>query len=407
MKNIAIIGGGAAGFFAAITAKKQNKNNEVFIFERSKRVLAKVAITGGGRCNVTNSFNEISSLTMAYPRGNKLLKRLFNIFDYTSCYQWFEDHGVKLITQADNCVFPQSQDAQSIVQCLVNEAHKLDVKVITDHWLGNIEAQENGTICLHFKDKGKRYFDAVAITTGGSPRIEPLQYLTKCGHKIEQPVPSLFTFNINNKNLKELMGTVITNVSLHIPGSKINSSGALLITHWGISGPATLKLSSYAARMAKEQNYKIPIAINWTNGFSIAEVEKLLKDAIQSNPQKQISSIRFLDITNRVWTFLLSRADIDCQKKCNELSKKMMNKLIETLTNDIYTTNGKGAFKEEFVTCGGVSLKSINNNTLESKHVPNLYFAGEVLDIDAITGGFNLQAAWTTGYIVGLNIGTR
>ncbi|MGP1590841.1 MAG: NAD(P)/FAD-dependent oxidoreductase [Prevotella sp.] len=404
MKNIAIIGGGAAGFFAAITAKKQNKNNEVFIFERSKRVLAKVAITGGGRCNVTNSFNEISSLTMAYPRGNKLLKRLFNIFDYTTCYQWFEEHGVKLITQADNCVFPQSQDAQSIVQCLVNEAHKLGVKVITDHWLENIEAQENGTICLHFKDKGKRCFDAVAITTGGSPRIEPLQYLAKCGHKIEQPVPSLFTFNINNKNLKELMGTVITNVSLHIPGSKINSSGALLITHWGISGPATLKLSSYAARIAKEQNYKIPIAINWTNGFSIAEVEKLLKEAIQSTPQKQISSIRFLDITNRVWTFLLSRADIDCQKKCCDLSKKMMNKLIETLTNDIYTTNGKGAFKEEFVTCGGVSLKSINNNTLESKHVPNLYFAGEVLDIDAITGGFNLQAAWTTGYVVGLNI---
>jgi len=201
------------------------------------------------------------------------------------------------------------------------------------------------------------------------------------------------------------MGTVIPNASLHIPGSKINSSGALLITHWGISGPATLKLSSYAARIAKEQNYKIPIAINWANGFSITEVEKLLKDTIQNNPQKQISSIRFLDITNRVWTFLLSRADIDCQKKCNELSKKMINKLIETLTNDIYTTNGKGAFKEEFVTCGGVSLKSINSNTLESKHVPNLYFAGEVLDIDAITGGFNLQAAWTTGYVVGLNIG--
>ena len=205
MKNIAIIGGGAAGFFAAITAKKQNKNNEVLIFERSKRVLAKVAITGGGRCNVTNSFNEISSLTTAYPRGHKLLKRLFNIFDYTSCYQWFEEHGVKLITQEDNCVFPQSQDAQSIVQCLVNEAHKLGVKVITDHWLENIEAQENGTICLHFKDKGKRCFDAVAITTGGSPRIEPLQYLAKCGHKIEQPVPSLFTFNINNNSLKSLM----------------------------------------------------------------------------------------------------------------------------------------------------------------------------------------------------------
>ena len=356
MKNIAIIGGGAAGFFAAITAKKQNKNNEVFIFERSKKVLAKVAITGGGRCNVTNSFNEISSLTTAYPRGHKLLKRLFNIFDYTSCYQWFEEHGVKLITQEDNCVFPQSQDAQSIVQCLVNEAHKLGGKVIIDHWLENIEAQENGTICLHFKDKGKRCFDAVAITTGGSPRIEPLQYLAKCGHKIEQPVPSLFTFNINNNSLKSLMGTVIPNSSLHIPGSKINSSGALLITHWGISGPATLKLSSYAARIAKEQNYKIPIAINWANGFSITEVEKLLKDTIQNNPQKQISSIRFLDITNRVWTFLLSRADIDYQKKCNELSKKMINKLIETLTNDIYTTNGKGAFKEEFVTCGGVSL---------------------------------------------------
>ena len=401
MHNIAIIGGGAAGFFAAIAAKEACPGCTVTIFERAQKVLSKVAITGGGRCNVTNSFENIADLKTAYPRGAQLIKRLFNVFNYRDAFEWFEQRGVPLVVQPDACVFPRSQDAQSIVSCLVQQARQRGVNICTGHRLVDLKPCADGRIELLFKDKAPRVFDAVAVTTGGSPQASGLAYLARQGHTVVSPVPSLFTFNIKDRSFVQLMGTVVPCAGLRIPGTKHASTGALLITHWGISGPATLKLSSYAARFAKECNYRFDVAGNWLNEYNAAIVEQQLQKVLKENARKQMASIKMGGLTERVWTFILSRAQINGEKRCEELGRKMMHKLIETLTNDIYKVEGKGAFKEEFVTCGGVSLSDIALHTLESKHVPNLYFAGEVLDIDAITDGFNLQAAWTTGFVAG------
>lgn len=401
MRNIAIIGGGAAGHFAAIAAKKAEPESVVTIFEKSGRVLVKVGVSGGGRCNLTNSFNDISDLKQAYPRGEKLLKRLFKTFDNKDAFQWFEQHGVALVTQEDECVFPRSQSSQSVIDCLTHTASKLGVVTNLHHVLTKIQKMDNNRLELHFKDKAPRQFDKVIITTGGSPRIGGLQYLADLGHKIEQPVPSLFTFNIREKAFCNLMGAVVTPVQLSIPSTKFRSQGALLITHWGMSGPATLRLSSYAARHLTEQNYQSPVAINWVNETNAQLVEQNVMDLALRNQKKQVANVRPYDLPSRVWSYLLERSNIEKEKRWGEVGRKMMNKLVETLTNDVHQIAGKGTFRDEFVTCGGVSLKSINPNTLESKVCSGLYFAGEVLDIDAITGGFNLQAAWTTGFVAG------
>ena len=417
--HIAIVGGGAAGFFAAIAAKRNVPDADITIFEKNQKVLAKVEITGGGRCNLTNSFEEISDLKQAYPRGHKLMKRLFKQFDYHQAFEWFEENGVPLVTQEDQCVFPQSQDSHSIIDCLVNTAKSLGIKIMTGHRLMSITQQEDETLLLNFEkttrslyqtkqnhdsEKKQQVFDRVAITTGGHPRIESFQHLADLGHAIEQPIPSLFTFNIADKAFKNLMGTVVEPVMISMPGTKFKAQGPLLITHWGMSGPAVLKLSSHAARYLNENNYQVKISVNWVNESNRSFVEENIRGIIAANPQKQLASIRPYNLPSRLWLYLILKMGYAPEKKWSELGKKGCNLLIETLTNDLYQVNGKGAHKEEFVTCGGISLCNIDLHTLESKVCPHLFFAGEVLDIDAITGGFNLQAAWTTGYIVGLHI---
>lgn len=422
--HIAIIGGGAAGFFAAIEAKRNFPHADITIFEKNSKVLAKVEITGGGRCNLTNSFDEISDLKQAYPRGHKLMKRLFKRFDYLHAFDWFEENGVPLVTQEDQCVFPQSQDSQSIINCLVNTAKRLGVKIQCNHQLTAITELEDERLLLDFKiskEKGNLSgassashpvseirqiaFHRVAITTGGHPKIENFKHLSDLGHAIEQPIPSLFTFNIADKAFKNLMGTVVEPVYTSIPGTKLKAEGPLLITHWGMSGPAVLKLSSHAARYLHENNYQIKISVNWVHESNRSLVEENIQGIIIANPQKQLASIRPYNLPSRLWLFLIQKMGYAPEKKWSEMGKKGCNLLIETLTNDLYQVNGKGAFKEEFVTCGGISLNNIDLHTLESKVCPHLFFAGEVLDIDAITGGFNLQAAWTTGYVVGQHIG--
>ena len=399
--HIAIIGGGAAGFFAAIEAKRNFPHADITIFEKNSKVLAKVEITGGGRCNLTNSFEEISDLKQAYPRGHKLMKRLFKRFDYQHAFDWFEENGVPLVTQEDQCVFPQSQDSHSIIDCLVNTAKRLGVKIQCNHQLTAITELEDERLLLDFKvskEKGNLSgassashpvseirqiaFHRVAITTGGHPKMESFKHLSDLGHAIEQPIPSLFTFNIADK-----------------------AFSPLLITHWGMSGPAVLKLSSHAARYLHENNYQIRISVNWVHESNRSLVEENIQGIIIANPQKQLASIRPYNLPSRLWLFLIQKMGYAPEKKWSEMGKKGCNLLIETLTNDLYQVNGKGAFKEEFVTCGGISLSNIDLHTLESKVCPHLFFAGEVLDIDAITGGFNLQAAWTTGYVVGQHIG--
>lgn len=381
----AVVGGGAAGFFLAINLKEMMPDMQVTIFERSQHVLAKVEISGGGRCNCTNSFEEVTDLSQVYPRGHRLLKRLFNNFDYRDAYRWFEDHGVPLVIQDDQCVFPKAQDAHAIIDCFLSLARRYHIDI------------QKGCKVQSLEDvKG---YDYVAVTTGGSPKGEGLRWLAALGHEIEAPVPSLFTFAIHDKPLQALMG-VVTEVETMIPGTKLRASGPLLITHWGVSGPAILKLSSHAARYLAENNYRAPLAIRWLS-LTDHEMTSLLYEQVATQPKKLLTTYNPFGLQQRLWAYLVEKAlDTRHQIRWAEMNKKDVNRLVNVLLNDTYQMAGRAPYKDEFVTCGGVSLKAVNPSTLESKQVPHLYFAGEVLDIDGITGGFNFQAAWTTAYTV-------
>jgi hypothetical protein len=385
----AIIGGGAAGFFLAINLKEMCPQMDVTILEASKRVLAKVEISGGGRCNCTNSFEDIKDLQSVYPRGHRLLKRLFKQFDHRDAYQWFEHRGVKLTTQEDHCVFPLSQDSHSIINLFLNEARRLGITIQT------------GTKISSLSDLSD--YDFVAVTIGGKPQIDSLRWLEQ---PLETPVPSLFTFNIEDTQLRNLMGTVVEATAM-IPGTKMRASGPLLVTHWGMSGPCILRLSSYAARLLSESNYKQSLAINWTN-LKENEVQELLVSMSHQHAQKQLTTIRPFELPTRLWTYLTERALAGrAHAPWGSLNQKELNRLTNTLINDTYQIAGRAPFKDEFVTCGGVSLSAVNPSTLESRTIPHLYFAGEVLDIDGVTGGFNFQAAWTTAYAVATAIAAQ
>lgn len=381
----AIIGGGAAGFFLAVNLKEMMPEMEVTIFERSQHVLAKVEISGGGRCNCTNTFEEVTDLSQVYPRGHRLLKRLFKGFDQQDAYAWFERHGVPLVVQDDQCVFPEAQDSHAIINCFLSLAHRYHIEI------------RKGAKIQSLDDV--RGYDYVAVTTGGSPKGEGLRWLADLGHEIEPPVPSLFTFSISDKRLQALMG-VVTDAEAMIPGTKLRANGPLLITHWGLSGPAVLKLSSHAARYLAEHNYQSPLAIRWLS-LTDQEITSLLYGQVATQPKKQLTTYNPFGLQQRLWTYLVEKAlDTRAQVRWAELNKKDVNRLVNVLLNDTYHIAGRAPFKDEFVTCGGISLKAINPSTLESKHVPHLFFAGEVLDIDGVTGGFNFQAAWTTAYTV-------
>lgn len=388
--RIAIVGGGAAGFFLAVNLKEMVADMAVTIFERSPRVLTKVEVSGGGRCNCTNSFARVTDLSQVYPRGHRLMKRLFNVFNYEDAYRWFESHGVPLVTQDDECVFPQAQDSHAIIDCFLTLAKRYQIAI------------EKGVKVQSLADlKG---FDYVAVTTGGSPKGEGLRWLENLGHETESPVPSLFTFSIDDERLHALMGLVVDDAVVHIPGTKLRADGALLITHWGLSGPAILRLSSYAARHLAENNYQAPLSINWLHGSEVDAQEALQEMAVRE-PQKQLTTCNPFDLQQRLWSYLVEKALADrCRIRWAEMNKKDVNRLVNVLVNDTYQIAGRAPFKDEFVTCGGVSLKAVNPVTLESRHVPRMYFAGEVLDIDGVTGGFNFQAAWTTAYTVASSI---
>ena len=344
----AVVGGGAAGFFLAVNLKEMMPDMEVVIFERSHHVLAKVEVSGGGRCNCTNSFASVSDLSQVYPRGHRLLKRLFNNFDYQDAYRWFEEHGVPLVTQEDQCVFPQAQDSHAIIDCFLSLARRYHIEIRKGVHVDSLDQLSD--------------FDDVVVTTGGSPKGEGLRWLAALGHEIEAPVPSLFTFSIADEHLHALQGTVVNDVTAMIAGTKFRATGPLLITHW-----------------LYEQGVK--------------------------QPKKQLTTYSPFGLQQRLWTYLLEKALTSrAQIRWAELNKKDVNRLVNVLLNDTYQLVGRAPFKDEFVTCGGISLKAVNPATLESKHVPHLYFAGEVLDIDGVTGGFNFQAAWTTAYTVAQSI---
>ena len=394
----AIIGGGAAGFFTAINLKEMMPEMEVVIFERSNRVLAKVEISGGGRCNCTNSFASVRDLSHVYPRGHRLMKRLMKQFDQRDAYEWFERRGVALTTQDDECVFPASQDSHSIINCFLNEALRLGAEIRKNMKITSLEDLVE--------------YDYVVVTTGGMSRSTA--NATTDGGLFEgvemvPPVPSLFTFNIADEALRGLMGTVVEGVMVMIPGTKMRASGPLLVTHWGMSGPAILKLSSYAARLLAENGYRMPLIVNWT-GRTEEEVKTELMEITMQNPNKQLTNVRPFGLPSRLWNYLLEKSLGErSASRWIHLNKKELNRLVNVLLLDAYEINGRAAFKDEFVTCGGVSLGCLNASTLEfvDGKNPRRFFAGEVLDVDGVTGGFNFQAAWTTGFAVAKAIAGR
>ena len=379
----AIIGGGAAGFFLAINLKEMMPAMDVVIIESAQKVLRKVAVSGGGRCNVTNTFEDIRDLKEVYPRGHRLMGRLFRTFSPQDAWQWFEHRGVRLTAQADHCVFPVSQDAHTIIILFLAETKRLGVIVKTGCRITSLDELSD--------------FDYICVTTGGQPRAEGLQWLEQ---DIVEPVPSLFTLSIADSELNALTGTVVPDATAFIPGTKLRASGPLLLTHWGMSGPAILRLSSYAARHLAECDYQSPLMVNWASATE-AEATEAVVTLIKQCAQKLITSVAPLQLPQRLWAYLCEKAiGQRAHAPWSSLNAKEQRRLVNVLIADEYHTNGRAPHRDEFVTCGGVALTAVNANTLESRTHPGLFFAGEVLDIDGVTGGFNFQAAWTTAYTV-------
>jgi predicted Rossmann fold flavoprotein len=402
-KQIVVIGGGAAGFFGAIRAASRLPDAQVTILEKSSKLLSKVRISGGGRCNVTHHCFEPTPLATHYPRGQKLLKQLFRSFGAEDTVRWFQERGVRLLTEADGRMFPHTNSSETIISCFLEEARRLGIQIHTGRGVQALEPQEGGQMRLLWEG-GSMLADRVLLTTGGAPKAEAYQWLEKLGHPIEKPVPSLFTFNIPDKDLHQLAGISVPRASVRIETSKLAYEGPLLITHWGLSGPAVLKLSAFGARWIQEENYRFGVQVRW---IALAEEEAVrgqLRGYAQANPRQRIRKYPLFELPMRLWLFLCDKAGIGEEERWLEVSKKTSNRLLEVLYRDRYEVVGKTTFKEEFVTCGGVSLSAINPQTMESRQVPGLFFAGEVLDIDGITGGFNFQAAWTTAWIAGSHL---
>lgn len=398
--KIAVIGGGAGGFFAAFSAKHHHPSATVTIFEKTQNVLGKVKVSGGGRCNVTHSCFKASELAKYYPRGGKQLKKAFATFNPNHTVSWFKSRGVDLKTEADGRMFPTTDSSLTIINCFLDEAKKLGIKIDRGQKISGIKPQVDGTINLVWDEIGFN-FQKVIVATGGSPKKSGFDWLAALGHNIIPPLPSLFTFNIPNNSIVDLQGLAVQNAIVRVPGTKLNQNGPLLITHWGLSGPAVLKTSAWGAVELGERNYNFTAQVNWLGNGNEDEMRTLLFRHIYSYSKKQIANSNPFDIPSRLWKFLIEKAGLEPQKINETLSKKEKNQLLNTLLNDEFEVSGKTTFKEEFVTCGGVDLKEVDFKTMQSKIIPNLHFAGEVLNIDGVTGGFNFQAAWTTGFIAG------
>jgi predicted Rossmann fold flavoprotein len=398
--KVAVIGGGAAGFFAAIHCAMANPEAKVVLIEKTSKLLSKVRISGGGRCNVTHACFEIKPLSASYPRGEKELKSVFNRFMTTDTINWFESRGVKLKAEEDGRMFPKTDDSQTIIDCLMKEAKKYKVDIITECDVQNIRPQFNGEFQLT-TSIGMMDANRVILATGGSPKASGLEWVKDLGHSIEEPVPSLFTFNVEDTVLHSLSGIAVNPAKVKIVDSRYEFNGPVLITHWGLSGPAILKLSSFAAKYLAEKEYNFSVQINWLNEKKEDVARLELMNLKAANPNKHIGNLFPYVLPKRLMKYLFDKAGIEESRNWAEISKDQVNKLIGNLIYDTYEVKSKTMYKEEFVTCGGVSLSDINFKTMESKRVKGLYIIGEMLDIDGITGGFNFQSAWSTGYIAG------
>lgn len=402
--DVIIVGGGAAGFFGAINCAIQNPTFKVTILEATNQVLAKVKISGGGRCNVTHHCFNPSELVNNYPRGGKELRGAFSRFQPQDTIKWFESRGVKLKTETDGRIFPVTDDSQTIIDCLVKTAEELGIKILTHTPVKEISKSEFG-FNLTLKSGDILTSKSLLITTGSNAL--GYEWAKKLGHSIQLPTPSLFTFKIKDIRLDNLAGISVNNVHLQLSlkqGKKLEQKGALLVTHWGISGPAVLKLSAWGARTLHENKYNLPLIINWLPEYNLESIKQELSKIKESVSKQKVINYNQFNIPKRLWQSLVNYSLTNVDKIWAEITKKEMEKLAIELTRGEYLIQGKGMFKDEFVTCGGITLKEIDFKTMMSKICPNLYFAGEILDIDGVTGGFNFQNAWTTGYLAGIGI---
>lgn len=398
MYDVIIIGGGAAGIFAALSAKAARPSAKVTLLEKSAVLLSKVRISGGGRCNVTHSCFDPHLLSQHYPRGEKELVGPFHRFQPRDTIQWFESRGVSLKTEEDGRMFPVTDHSETIIECLLSEAKKLGVEILLKQRISSITKTEAG-FEIHYKEGSSLFCRNLILATGNSP--EGHAWAQQLGHTIQSPVPSLFTFNVPTSALKELSGIAVERAKLHIAESHYSQTGPLLITHFGFSGPAALKLSAWGARYLHEKSYQVTLIINWLPQFTKETILNQLQLIKKQQPQKLLFSDNPFKFPRNLWKVLLEQTSSSFEKKLADISFKDLQLLSEKLHADPYKVEGKTTHKEEFVTCGGITLKEVNFKTMESKICLGLFFAGEVLDIDGITGGFNFQNAWTTGYISG------
>jgi predicted Rossmann fold flavoprotein len=396
--DVIVIGGGAAGFFGAIQIGEKKPGQRILILEKSSKLLSKVKISGGGRCNVTNHCFEATALSRHYPRGEKQLKQLFKKFQVKNTVAWFESKGVAIKAEDDGRMFPKSNNSQTIIDCFFQEIQRHNILIEMNCPVEEIFKEEKYfTIITQF---GK-HFQArtILIATGGNPNAHAYQWLEKLGHTINKPIPSLFTFNDSKKEFTDLMGVAVANADVKIAGTKFSKNGPVLITHWGLSGPAIIKLSAWAAEYLHQINYQFTVLVSWVGVIKEEEFRSSMLEQKRHHGKQKIFTNSLFDLPSRLWQRLCILSEIDEQKIWAELPQKNLNKLIELLIRTPFDIKGKTTFKEEFVTCGGVDLKDVDFETMESKKVKNIFFAGEVLNIDGETGGFNFQSAWTTAYV--------
>jgi len=397
-KRLLVIGGGAAGFFCAINAARQNPLLEVVIAERSNKLLAKVKVSGGGRCNVTHACFDIAVMSRQYPRGSNFVKKTFHRFFTTDTIMWFEERGVRLKTEKDGRMFPDTDSSQTIINCLLKEAEKYGVKIKMNSEVKKINVHQ-AMFNVQFSKEKDIEVDFVCIASGGYPKFSMFDWIKELGHTIEEPVPSLFTFNMPGNPITKLMGITVENVKVKIPEIKLEEHGPLLITHWGLSGPVVLRLSAWGARELAIRNWQFSILVNWLPEFN----EEILREKFQQLrfdiASQKLANKNPFGLPSRLWEFLIDQSGINAETRWADLPVKDQNRLIKNLCVFVCNVNGKTSFKEEFVTAGGIRLDEIDSQTMMSKKLPNLYFAGEVMNVDAITGGYNFQHAWTSGFI--------
>ncbi|MBK8139695.1 MAG: NAD(P)/FAD-dependent oxidoreductase [Chitinophagaceae bacterium] len=410
-KKLVVIGGGAAGFFCAVNAARLNPGLKVVIIEKTNKILSKVKVSGGGRCNITHACFDITEMSKKYPRGSNFVKKAYHQFFTTDTIKWFEDRGVKLKTEEDGRIFPVTDSSQTIIDCLLKEVNKYSVEIMMNAEVKSVVYKDN---CFElrlsgFASQSHRLLttDYLCIACGGYPKSSMFEWIKELGHSVESPLPSLFTFNIPGHPITKLMGITVENVRVKIVSSKLEQTGPLLITHWGLSGPAILKLSAWGAKELSAMNYEFKILINWLPVFNEQQLAERFQSLRFELASQKILNKNPFGLPQRLWEYLLDRSGVNNEKRWADIPAREQNKFIRNLCACEFDVKGKTTFKEEFVTAGGLKLNEIDHNSLMSKKVPNLFFAGEIMDVDGVTGGFNFQHAWTSGYIAAKTIAAQ